>query len=750
MMKRGEIATFLGIVALVTLVVTSLATTFSLKTTKKLDVRNYAAEKTAEESCIASGGVVNSGYCWFVASGVGHTCTGVCNDHGQRTCVTGDWNDNLTCDVGKALTSCSTCIDSTHQYAPLYTGSYGGLCAYRTGSTVSCTAGGMSWQRICACTLILTVATPTPTPTSPPIPTATPTPTKTPTPTNTPTVTPTKTPTPTVTPTPIGPTATFTPTPTKTPTPTITPTITPTVTLTATSTPTNTPTPTPTPTPTGPTSTPTPTPSIRAIYVSDTNGSDSNLYCDTIATACKTLHGAFNSFYVKGSPNTPVLIKVASGHYYADAGTGAVINDSGMFQRSRIWFEGGYDENFTTKSLTQKSILDGVNGYTVVNINLTNCTSNCTYDDTPVTIDNFEIINGGGTSGGGIRVKLNMYDHVRIINNSIHGNTGSGITISSYTGNSCANGTVNTIEGNRIYGNTAQSGAGLSITDSMLMVKNNFIYNNTSTTTYYGAVFIQNNNSFSDVNSMFSNNTVDGNAGGQAAIYVSSPASYNTPIYMKNNIVSNNIPSNATPYDVYNENYGQSRSYLTLYNTLFYPTKRINTGVTEVNPLPTGDPLYVVGDYHLTSSSSNAINQGVTVTGATNCLAFNVTNDSDAQSRPQGVAYDIGADELLAGQMMQIKQLSTPTPGPNLLDQIIRGVENLIGVAAPTPTSTLVPTRTPALILTATPTKTPTPPVRMGTQQAIVVQPTPTPAPAKTQSWFNSFSIFFRKFFGLK
>jgi len=105
---------------------------------------------------------------------------------------------------------------------------------------------------------VITLSTPSLTPT----PTSTQTPTNMPTDTPTPTVTPTDTSTPTITPL-VTDTPTATPIPSDTPTPTLTPTATATATPTGTSTPTDTPTPGPTPTHTAtatPTSTPTDTP----------------------------------------------------------------------------------------------------------------------------------------------------------------------------------------------------------------------------------------------------------------------------------------------------------------------------------------------------------------------------------------------------------------------------------------------------------------------------------------------------------
>lgn len=115
---------------------------------------------------------------WYLGSTNGLTCAQVCAANGGKVCVTGSWNDNSSCTILKALTTCNSCSAVIAATAPqLDAGLH--WCQFRDASVVNQDCNGtQGYFRLCKCA----VPTVTPTATNTPIITNTPTPTNTPIP----------------------------------------------------------------------------------------------------------------------------------------------------------------------------------------------------------------------------------------------------------------------------------------------------------------------------------------------------------------------------------------------------------------------------------------------------------------------------------------------------------------------------------------------------------------------------------------
>ncbi len=116
------------------------------------------------------------------------------------------------------------------------------------------------------------------------------------------------------------------------------------------------------------------------------------------------------------------------------------------------------------------------------------------------------------------------------------------------------------------------------------------------------------------------------------------------------------------------------------------------------------------GDLHLASAVPQLVDQGVSIP---ECV-----EDFDREARPQGDAYDIGADEFF------VSPTPTPTSTPTLTPTV---------TMTPTSTATDSPTRTPSPTSSSTSTGTPTG-TATNTPADTPVLPTETPTPTMTHT----------------
>jgi len=114
-------------------------------------------------------------------------------------------------------------------------------------------------------------------------------------------------------------------------------------------------------------------------------------------------------------------------------------------------------------------------------------------------------------------------------------------------------------------------------------------------------------------------------------------------------------------------------------------------------------------NFHLQNCVENdALNAGATLTG--------FSDDIDGNTRPQGTAWDIGADEFFVAP--------TPTPTPT-----ITPTRTPTPTITPTVTPTATPTPTPTITPTRTPTPTATPAVTLTPVPSATITPTLPPSP---------------------
>ncbi len=407
----------------------------------------------------------------------------------------------------------------------------------------------------------------------------------TPTPTPSPTPTETPTPTPSATPSPT-PTETPTPTPSATPSPTPTETPTPTPSATPTPTPTETPTPTPSATPSPtPTETPTPTPSPTP---TDTP--------------------------VPTPP--PPIIYVPSDYGTIQAAIDAAYDGCEIIVSPATYFE---NINFKGKDITVRStdphdadivtatVIDGSAAGSVVTFDGT--------EETSTVLSGFTITNGYELSGGGIY----------------------------------GNGTLATIEYNRITSNTAYGsswpdGLGGGLYWCYGEIRNNFIAHNTA---YLGGGIF-------DAESTIQNNIIAYNyADHGGGILSSSGPLFNNTIYGNTAAVQGGGVDGAYDEVVNCIIWGNTAPSEPQFRNCSYPEYCCIQdyvdpfdGLYCINENPRlADPASY--DFHLTDSSP-CIDSGRVVSG----MSFDYENDvrpydSFSLTRGDGSDFDIGADEFM-------------------------------------------------------------------------------------------------------
>ena len=195
--------------------------------------------------------------------------------------------------------------------------------------------------------------------------------------------------------------------------------------------------------------------------------------------------------------------------------------------------------------------------------------------------------------------------------NDVHDNAGYGIQVYDSSDPGCA--TNMKIYNNKIHNNAGDGGVTLNHGDNILFY-NNLIYNNTNG----GIASICFPGSGTLNNTQVYNNTFYNNGG--ATIDICSGAA-NTQV--KNNIIRNAVVQ------------VQNASGSSVFATNLCPSS--GTGCTRI-----GNPNFVnegAADFHLQITSTAALNVGTTLSA--------VTTDLAGVSRPQGVAYEIGAYEFV-------------------------------------------------------------------------------------------------------
>ena len=274
--------------------------------------------------------------------------------------------------------------------------------------------------------------------------------------------------------------------------------------------------------------------------------------------------------------------------------------------------------------------------------------------------------NSTGTyNGGGIFVGASNYE---IKNNTISNNRantfglGGGIYIDVP-----GQGTI--ITGNQFTGNYASSyrgGAGIYIGSHQTSVTGNSFFENStdgmgggilayyaSSTIIDGNILMQNYakthgsaiGMFDAIDTQGQNNIIAQNTGAMEAVYISGIIN----VTMNNWTIANNgnygIVNDRATVNIKNSIFsghsagGLYGSGITSTNSLFFQNALRCSGGAVCNNNIIGDPKYfdpVNGDFHITASSA-AMNSGVSA---------GVIVDIDGESRPFGLGYDVGADEM--------------------------------------------------------------------------------------------------------
>ena len=244
-------------------------------------------------------------------------------------------------------------------------------------------------------------------------------------------------------------------------------------------------------------------------------------------------------------------------------------------------------------------------------------------------IDNRFLDNYAGSYGGAIAVTTEF--DVQILDNYFETNSvefGGG---SIYINNGSAH---SLIEGNTFLGGNAEYGTAIHNWDcSMTINRNTFSQDIGNSTIMISAVTqssIVSNNFFyqstqdniivtNGAENQIINNTI---VGGRYGIYIYP----DTPTYIANNIITGTS----------SDSIHNSGSLLTGSNNLFY--NNTNDPYLFTNPVY-GDPLFVdpvINNYHIGEDSA-AVDAGVSLA---------LSEDFDGDSRPMGIGFDIGADEV--------------------------------------------------------------------------------------------------------
>jgi len=238
----------------------------------------------------------------------------------------------------------------------------------------------------------------------------------------------------------------------------------------------------------------------------------------------------------------------------------------------------------------------------------------------------------------------NSSDNPSIRWNRTHHNRACGIQINAdpfLAGDGIISGAV--VSRNIAYENGVGGGAAINLASvRSSLISNNLLYNNHAS----GIAGWDDGagNAFGTQGNRFFNNTIVMASDGRFALVLNNGSINNQ---VKNNILIHTgtrgsieiDPSSRTgfvsDYNVVNNRFSLNDTFITLAQWRAYGYDLhsiVNPGLTMMFVNPTG------ANYHLRTGSP-AINTGVTVVG--------VVDDIDGNLRPQGLRYDIGADEVL-------------------------------------------------------------------------------------------------------
>ena len=309
-------------------------------------------------------------------------------------------------------------------------------------------------------------------------------------------------------------------------------------------------------------------------------------------------------------------IKVAQGTYHENLS----VNTSKNFI-----LEGGWNSNFTTRATDPAlTVIDGDLTGDGVGEGAVLALDASTGENINLTIERVTIQNGNNVDGGGISamatatglIDLNLSGNM--IRNNKSTNTGGGIGLYAQGSGSKAQATLTN---NMIYGNdTAGEGAGI------------FAYSDNS-----------GNVALNLINNTITDNASTGTGGG---LRVSASNGSATDVTVTNNILWGS--SAAVGHDIaIHQSSGGTATVHSSYNDVGDVAADVGAPGTynDLGNNIDADPLFVNfagGDLHL-GSGSPALDIG-TATGAP-------ATDFEADARPQGPGYDLGADERIAGPL---------------------------------------------------------------------------------------------------
>ncbi len=251
-----------------------------------------------------------------------------------------------------------------------------------------------------------------------------------------------------------------------------------------------------------------------------------------------------------------------------------------------------------------------------------------------VAVYDLEISGGSGAQGIGISLPTGNTASVELHRAKVTGNAGGGISAtggtltiskSTVTGNTgggiSATGGTLTVSQSTISGNT---GGGISISGAQFTLQNNIIASNGSGATIYGGIRVDSITTPGIHRIEF--NTVTANLGPASIDTGITCGAVITPLVFSNNIVYANIVSGT------GQQFGGNANCTATYSDIG-PSAVVGTGNINQAPQFANPPQ---GDYHIaaTSPCKDAADPAAT-------LAV----DLDGDTRPQGAARDIGADE---------------------------------------------------------------------------------------------------------